>query len=249
MEDSYSESMKIDIPRGLLIKIISDPFIFMSTTGHIIVLRKLDSGNYLIGTINDRVLNDKITEKSKTDLFIGELSPPNFTGSMLIYRGDTFDGKVIFEIVADLTSFSRDMSLNFSMKLKVDEGILGFFKNRLATAEHVIKSHVIPTFKKFSDLTKEASELTLIEPVDIPKYIVTKAKQTFNGIMMVYNPNIYALFKVENGTITRSVAKVGETSLNGNDVLFRLIQEREKLTVKTLDPLMLNVTSMVNELA
>ncbi|BBG24727.1 hypothetical protein [Sulfuracidifex tepidarius] len=244
MESKYSEIVKVNLPRGVLIKIISNPFVFMSVTTHFVVLRKLENGNYLASLINDGEIG-----KTKQESYYGEILPASMVGSTVIYKGESFDKKIRLEASVDLSFFAKDGSVNISMTISTeDKGLLGWGKAKFPiTAEHVIKGHVIPNIKNFSCLINEMNESWTVDPIDVAKYVMMKAKQIESGLILVHNCSTYASFKVEDGQISKASGKFGNLLITGNDVLMKLLQEKEKLTLEIADPSMFKIIEVVNE--
>ncbi len=244
MESKYSETINVNISRGPLVKIISNPPLFMSVTTHFVVLRKLDNGNYLASLVNDGEIG-----QARQESYYGEILPPTMLGPTVIYRGESFDKKIKLEASVDLSYFAKEGSVNISMLISTeDRGHLGWGKVKFpVTAEHVIKDHVIPNIKNFSCLAKEMNESWTVDPIDIAKYVMMKAKQIESGLILVHNCHTYASFKIDNGEIKGASGKFGDLLITGNDVLMKLLHEKEKLILEIADPSLVNMIEVVRE--
>jgi hypothetical protein len=245
MESKYSEVLKVDVPRGVLVKMLSDPMMFLLATGHFVVIRKLDNGNYLAALINDGEEG-----RTKQESYYGQLYPVSMAGSSFVYRGESFDKKIRLNASVDLSFMAKDNSINITIDLVADDkSFLGIGKVKFpVTAEHIIKNHVIPFMKRFSCLIREADESWLVDPMDVAKYVMMKAKQLKEGIITVHNCDVYAAFKIEGGEIKASSGKFRNLLITGNDVLIRLMQEKEKLVLEIADTTAMNIMEVLKEI-
>ncbi len=245
MESKYSEMIKVDLPRRLLVSILNNPFLFMATTGHFTVLRKLDNGNYMAALVYDGKEG-----KSKEEAYYGQIFPPSMIGSSVVYKGESFDKKIKINATVELSMTSKDNIINMSMEIEAeDKGLFGWGKSKFpVTAEHVIKNHVIPSMKSFSCIVREMNESLTVDPMDVAKYVLLKAKQIGNGLVVVHNQDVYAVFRVENSDIKESAGKFGNLLIKGNDVLIKLMQEKEKVIIETTGPETLHIMEVMKEI-
>lgn len=171
-----SFTFTIDVPgkRERVARVFTDPWRLSGIFGHIQLLQVYDeeqkkyvTPEYLKKPTNKyKVLYVFGTPDTKLSTILGYMEGPNISMAGIEYKGGSDDGKMEWTFISQLTDKGDDTTqvrfiIDFKYKSSTLDRILG--RSPFQLAEHMVTGHLVPYFKYFYKVEKEAEGVNLTE--------------------------------------------------------------------------------------